>query len=92
MVVVARFAGADRRAPLIGAAAAALAYLLWLTAVNSLADIAASDAQGALIYFWGPIFSLPVALIGGHGARAVDGLWRRMLARHESAQRLPPNP
>lgn len=90
MFVVAIFARADRRSPLVVSVASASAYLVWLTATNDLAKIAASDAQGALIYVFGPIYSLPIAVLGGGAAWVLDAALRHVLAVRSHAKPTPP--
>ena len=76
-VVVALFGLADRRAPLFGATAAALAYPTWAAATVDIAGTVASDAQGALAYLFVPMYGVPAAAIGGFVAWLGDVMLRQ---------------
>src|SRR5262249_9886330 len=82
-LVVALFALVDRRSPLIAALIGGLAGLLWLVVKWDLGAVAASDAQGALVYVFGPILALPVAILAGIVTWMSDIVISRVRSRSE---------
>lgn len=84
-VVVGSFALADRRSPLVGAAAASLGYLTWIASKASLASATAMDATDALAYLFVCLQGVPVAVLGAAAFWLADALIRDALARTTKA-------
>ena len=87
-VVIAKFAGLDRRSPLVAAAFAAVAFLTYVAIDNITASVN-SDAQGALVYLFVPLYSFPAALVGGFAAWGLDVLARRLCSTSDAVHRGP---
>lgn len=80
VVVAAPFVAVARRPPLVGATLGALGALLWGAVVVNFGQVAASDAQGGLVFLFAPIIGVPAALVGGFLAWIVAALVDRARA------------
>lgn len=89
-LAAASFARADRRAPLVGATVVGISFVTRVQTIDDLDSIAASDAQGALVYLLVPIVGAFAVALAGWCAWLADAVLRRALTRPPGADRVPP--